>query len=269
MADLLDRRDLSEGFRWLAAGIVFCAITPLLFVDVHPWSSLPRSTGEERVIWWVIGLATAIVVGKAIEVTARSQYGAYLRSRLFLASIGSVSPDTRRMARIGWLDITGAWARRFLFWTHVPSFCMRAIVGLLIEIANDVSNATGLKGTHRLNHLQSLVMFLVVSQPRTTEKYRGVEADCCRGLDLFLLFVTLGQAFLLVGIIGVCASIWSMHLGDATKMLKQGEFAVGALLAAKVAKIASGQAFEELLVCMSALIGGFVPSVSQPSDGLS
>jgi len=269
LAELLDRRDLSEGFRWLAAGIVFCAIARLVFPDFHLPSSLQRSAGDDRVVSWVIGLAMVIVFGKAIEGAAKFQFGAYLESRLFLASIErGVSHSARRNAGIGWWDIFGAWVRRFLFWTCVPSLCMRSIVPLSIEMANDITKATGIDGTLRLNPLQRLVMFLAVSQPRIGEKWGGVEVECSRGLDRFLLFVTLGQAFLLVGIIGVCASIWSMHLADATTMLKQGGFAVGALLAATVAKIASGQAFEELLVYVSALSRGFVPSVSQPSDDL-
>lgn len=259
MADLLDRRDLSEGFRWLAAGIVFCAVTPLLFSDVHPWASLERST-EDRVVPWAIGLATVIVVGKVIEGAARMQFGAYLRSRLFLESVGrGLSHNTRRKARIGWMDISVAWARRFLFWTHVPPLCMRAIVPLLIEISNGIGKGTGFEGSLRLNPLQSLVMFLAVSQPRTSEKWRGIEVECNRGLDRFLLFVTLGQAFLLVALIGTGALLWSMRLGHAAVMPKQGVIAAVALLASMVSKVASGQAFEELLVYVGALFRGFAP----------
>jgi hypothetical protein len=107
-------------------------------------------------------------------------------------------------------------------------------------------------------------MFLAVSQPRTSEKWRGVEVECSRGLDRFLLFVTLGQAFLLISLIGVGALIWSMRVGHQALMFKQGATAAAALLAALVAKAASGQAFEELLVYVGALLRGFVPLVSQP-----
>jgi len=215
---------------------------------------------------WVIGLATVTVAGKMIEVAARTQFGAYLRSRLFLESVGrGLSHDTRRQARIGWWEISLAWVRRSLFWTYVPQRCMRAIVPLLIEIANGIGRGTGLEGSLRLNPLQGLVMFLAVSQPRTSEKWRGVEVECSRGLDRFLLFVTLGQAFLLIGLIGAGAFIWSMRLGHQSLMLKQGASAAAALLAALVAKATSGQAFEELLVYVGALSRGFVPSVS-PAD---
>jgi uncharacterized membrane protein len=109
-------------------------------------------------------------------------------------------------------------------------------------------------------------MFLVVSQPRTSERYRGVEEDCRRGLDRFLLFVTLGEAFLLISLIGSGAFIWSMRHGHVTMIFKQGLITAVALLAAMVAKLASGQTLEELLVYIGALLRGFVPSVSQPSD---
>lgn len=267
MAELLDRRDLSEGFRWLAAGIVFCAITPLLFSDVHLWTSLQSSTGEDKVVAWVIGLATVIVVGKAIEGIARFLFGTYLRSRLFLKSIvKGVSHDVRRVARIGWLDISVAWAWRFLFWTYIPSLCLRTIVHLSIEIANDITKATGYEGTLRINPLRRLVMFLTVSQPRTSEKCRGIEVECSRGLDRFLLFLTLGQAFFLVGLIGVGALIWSMRHGHGPLMFKQCVIVAVALTGTMVAKGASGQAFEELLVYIGALVRGFVPSATQPSD---
>jgi hypothetical protein len=146
---------------------------------------------------------------------------------------------------------------------------MHAIVPLLIEIANGIGRGSGFEGTLRLNPLQSLVMFLAVSEPRTSEKCRGIEVECSRGLDRFLLLVTLGQAFLFIGLIGAGAFIWSMRLGHVTIMFKQGVIAAVALLAAMIAKAASGQALEELLVYIGALFRGFVPSVSQPSDGLS
>ena len=264
MAELLDRRDLSEVFRWLASGIVFCAVTPLLFSDVHPWTSLRGSAGGDSVVSWVLGLATVVVAGKVIEGAARIQFGAYMRSRLFLESVGrGLSHATRRRAKIGWCDIAVAWVRRCFCWTHVPQFCIRALVPLLIEIANVIGDGAGYEGSLRLNPLQSLVMFLAVSQPRTGEKWRGVEVECSRGLDRFLLFLTLGQAFLLVGLVGVGAFIWSMWGGHLAMMLKQGAISASALLAALVAKAASGQAFQELLVYVGALFRGFVPLARQ------
>jgi len=269
LAELLDRRDLSEGFRWLAAAVVFCAMLPLLFSDLHLWTSLSRSMGDDKVILWVVVLAIVIVVGKALEGLARFQFGAYLDSTFFLASIGrGVSEAVQRKAGIGRLEILAAQAQRFLYWTFVPPLCVRAFVTLSIEMANDLTKDTGFDGTLRIDPLQRIVMFLAVSQPKIGDKWGGVEVECSRGLDRFLFFVTLGQTFLLVGIIGVCACMSSIHLGDTSTMLKQGGLAVVALLAAKVAKIASGQAFEELLVYVSALSRGFVPPVSLPSDEL-
>jgi len=220
--------------------------------------------GADGVVSWVIGLATVTVAGKLIEGTARVQFGSYLRSRLFLESVGrGLSHTTRRQAKIGWWDLSLAWVRKCFCWTHVPQLCMRALVPLLIEIANVIGNGAGFEGSLRLNPLQSLVMFLAVSQPRTSEKWRSVEVECSRGLDRLLLFVTLGQAFLLVGLIGVCALLWSMKVGHQTIMFKQGVIAASALLAALVAKMASGQAFEELLVYVGALFRGFAPSAGQ------
>jgi hypothetical protein len=268
LAELLDRRDLSEGFRWLAAGIVFCAIIPLLFPDVHPWTSLQPSTGEDKIVSWVIGLATVIVAGKAIELFARFQFGTYLRSRLFLESIGRVSHDTRRRAGIGWWDISVARVRRFLFWTYVPPLCMPAMVRLLIEIPNCIRKDSGFQGSSELKPLQSLVTFLAVSQPRIKEEWRGIDVECSRGLDRLLLFVTLGQAFLLVFLIGACAFVWSMRHGYLTIMSKQGIIAAVAFLGVVVAKAASGETLEEMLVYIGALLRGFVPEVRQPSDDL-
>src|ERR1035437_5176930 len=51
---------------------------------------------------------------------------------------------------------------RFLFWTYIPSLCLRAIVLMSVEIANDITQATGFEGTHGLNPLQRLVLFLAV-----------------------------------------------------------------------------------------------------------
>ena len=106
LADLLDRRDLSEGFRWLAGGIVFCAVTPLLFSHIHLWTVLLRSTGDDQGVSWVMRLAMVIVVGKAIEALAKFKFGVYLRSKLFLRSISTgVSGAMRRKAGIGWSAI--------------------------------------------------------------------------------------------------------------------------------------------------------------------
>jgi hypothetical protein len=112
------------------------------------------------------------------------------------------------------------------------------------------------------------VTFLAVSQPRIKEEWRGIDVECSRGLDRLLLFVTLGQAFLLVFLIGACAFVWSMRHGYLTIMSKQGIIAAVAFLGVVVAKAASGETLEEMLVYIGALLRGFVPVVRQPSDDL-
>ena len=82
------------------------------------------------------------------------------------------------------------------------------------------------------------------------------------------LFVTLGETFSLIGMVAVGASVWSLHLGQIAKMFSQISLALGALLAALVADGASGQAFEDLLVYIGALVRGFVPPVSDPLENL-
>ena len=262
MAELVDRRDLSEGLRWLAGGVLSCAVTPMLFSSVHPWVLLRSSAGGDAVVSWVIGLATVIIVGKAIEGSARLQYGAYLRSRLFLESIRrGVSRAARRKAGIGPWDVYVAWLQRLLFWTRVSPLCMRAAVPVLIEIASDITEATGIEGSLRINPLRSFVIFLGISQARTSDKSRGIEVECGRSLDRFLLFVTLGQAFALVALVGVCALVLSIHRGDAAAMRAQGVITAVAFLAAVIAKAASGQGLEEVLVYIGALLRGFAASV--------
>ena len=238
MAELLDRRDLSEVFRWLAAGIVFCAVTPLLFSETHPWTWLRGFAPGDGVVSWVIGLATVTVAGKVIEGAARIQFGSYLRSRLFLESVGrGLSNATRRQAGIGLWDLSAAWIRRCVCWTHVPQLCMRALVPLQIEIADVIGRGAGFEGSLRLNPLQSLVMFLAVCQPKTGDRWRGVEAECNRGLDRLLLFVTLGEAFLLVGLVGAGALIWSVTAGHQAMILRQGVIAGSSLMATLVQRL--------------------------------
>lgn len=104
-------------------------------------------------------------------------------------------------------------------------------------------------------------MFITLSQPRANEKSQGVDVECIRSLDRFLLFVTLGQAFLFVALVGGGPFVWSMRYGRVMMMPKQGVIAAVAFLAAMITKAASGQALEEVLVYLGALVRGFAPSV--------
>jgi hypothetical protein len=136
---------------------------------------------------------------------------------------------------------------------------MRAAVPVLIEVASDIAEAAGLEGSLRINPLQRLVIFLAISQPRAGDKPRGVEVECGRSLDLLLLLVTLGQAFVFVAFVGACASIWSMHRGHVGVMRTQGVTAAVALIAALIAKAASGQPLQEVLLYVGVLLRRFAP----------
>jgi uncharacterized membrane protein YqjE len=138
---------------------------------------------------------------------------------------------------------------------------MRAVVPLLIEIASDIAKATGLEGSLGINPLRRLVIFLAIRQPRTSDRSRGLEVECGRSLDLFLLLVTLGQAFALLALVGVCALVWSAYRGHAAMMRTQAVTAAVAFVAAMIAKFASGQALEEVLVYLGALLRRFAPPV--------
>jgi hypothetical protein len=268
MGGLLERHDLSEGFRWLAAGVLFCAIGPMLFADVHPWVLLQVSVGQDKVVSWAIGLATVVVVGKAIEGIAQLQDGAYLHSRLFLDSISKgVSKKARRKAGIGWWQIFGAWFRRFISWTHISTSNIRAISPVLTEIAGDIGEASGFAGSLQINPLQSFVIFLALSQSNAEKNEIGIQTECRRALDSFLLFVTLGQAFLLIWLIGTIAYIWSIWHCNIGAMSKQGLIAAVAFLAGTIAKGASGQALGELLAYIGAMLRRFTLSVSPPTIG--
>jgi hypothetical protein len=144
---------------------------------------------------------------------------------------------------------------------------VRAAVPVLIEVASQIAKATGFEGSLRIDPLQSLVMFLAVSQPRTTEKSRRVEVEYERSLDRFLLFVTLGQAFLLIALVGLGAVLWTARRGHARApmMLEQGATAAVALVSAIIVKAASGQALEEVLVYLGALMRAPAPSVPDES----
>jgi len=254
MKDTLDRRDLSEVFRWLAGGMVFCSLAPLLFTSVHPWIALRKSFGDDLAIPSILGITAIVLAGSAIETVAQRTFGSYLQARLFLESYKSgLSVTVRRLANIGRLDFALAWIRTVLCWTYLPGSCISIFVPLLIEMASRIGEDSGYSHSTRITPIHRITLFLAICQPYIEEKWRAVEIECNRSLDRLSLFLTLGTSFLLIGILGTISAFISLRLGYQELASKQAAIATYVIAAGLLARWASGRIFEELLICLAAL----------------